>query len=224
MKEKITKEYILEICENVITNFDDFADEEKIKLHNKAYAKLEKVLDELEEDLQNAEEIFAELFKIKDPYLKHTFAVFALRLGILYDDALNILVDIKYNHFEVAPFIDLYLPIYQNPYYRYVARYVRKIDKVCSTAKVGTTKGMEETFEKIQSLANEFDIDGETLQMLISTELSNMLDIHKAAGYIIAMEKTDDHMFYLNTLEIAASESISPQKKFLQFVLDKYKK
>lgn len=224
MKEKISKEYIKNLSEDFIKDFNDFANEEKVKKHNSAHAKMEKALDFFENNLELATEIFSEYLKSDVPLLRHDFAVYCLRLGINNDEALDILNEIKNNHLEVAPFIELYLPMYENPNYRFVAKYIRKLDKI-SAKVISSNKLTDEIiFNLIRDTVSKFDIDKIALDKLIYYELSSIKDFDRAMGYVIALEKTENNSFYLMGLEGLIKSGNFPFLSLFKYIYNYYNK
>ena len=93
--KKLTVEMYVEIYKDIIRNVDDYADKAKVKKHNAAYTKLDKLLKEIEEDKPYLEELFGALMLNEDDKVKLSAATNCLNLNILTNKALECLNDLQ---------------------------------------------------------------------------------------------------------------------------------
>lgn len=85
----------IQYCSSLLVDKDDYADKQKLKIHNSAAKKLNTICEELRVDIPYATELLSDLLENENEQVKLTVASHCLRLDICKDRAVNVVADIQ---------------------------------------------------------------------------------------------------------------------------------
>lgn len=109
MKKAINEKLYIEIFKDIIRNNDDYSNKEKVKKHNIAVTKLNKLTKEILEDKEYLCDMYNNLLNTEDERLKEWVSWECLNHKVLEDKAISILKDIANGNPKKKDLIEMLL-------------------------------------------------------------------------------------------------------------------
>ena len=93
--KNLTAEMYVEIFKDVIRNVDDYGDKNAVRKHNKAYAKIDKLINKIKKDKEYLKQLFGELLKNKDEKIILNISAKCLEFNVLTQQAIMCLNNLR---------------------------------------------------------------------------------------------------------------------------------